>query len=480
MFRRLVLLIFIISTPLISGAQNLFPNPGFELFSLCPTYTSQIDRCSNWDSAVGTADFYHCGYYAPSTIGVYGVPRTGSGVVGLVCAAPSVFNPGQDWYGETFKGMLTQTLIPGARYRVTSHWLQPTTNLPPPSMNCFSLGFYFFKSIHPPNAPLRGCATFRPQVQIDPSLVPVSSYADFTIDFTADSCYDAVMIGIFCNDSTTTPTCLQVGETDYFDVDDISLTKIADPPLGFSGFTASEIEICENECLNFQDTSAIDRYYRTWYFEGADTPQSNDSSPTNICYADAGSYDVTLVTVYECGRDSIVKEDYIKVSAPPTAEIIADTSVVCFGVEKILESVSNNPVIWSNGESTPSILIRTPGLYIVKAENECGLATDSLTVEFEKCPCEVWLPNAFTPNSDSKNETFGAISDCILKLYKLSIYNRWGQEVYQSASLADNWDGRYNGQDAPEGIYVAKLQYEGYDEDRISEKEIRQILHLLR
>ncbi|MBK9318410.1 MAG: hypothetical protein IPM91_06030 [Bacteroidetes bacterium] len=193
-------------------------------------------------------------------------------------------------------------------------------------------------------------------------MVPVSSYADFTIDFTADSCYDAVMIGIFCNDSTTTPTCLQVGETDYFNVDDISLTKIADPPPGISGFTANELEICENECLNFQDTSSIDRYFRTWYFEGADTPQSNDSSPANICYTNAGRYDVTLVTRL-CGRDSIVKEDYISVLAPPTAEIIADTTVVCFGVEKMLESVSNSPVIWSTGESTSSIIIRTPGIY---------------------------------------------------------------------------------------------------------------------
>lgn len=471
---------FLFFLPVAGFAQNLFPNPGFELYDQCPNYTSQINRCTDWDSAIGTADFYHCGYYAPSTIGTYGNPRTGAGVIGLVCSAPSVFNPGQDWYGETFQGKLTQALVPGARYRVTSHWLQPTTNLPPPSMNCFSLGFYFFKSIHPPAAPLRGCAGFRPQIQIDPSLVPVSSYTAITVDFTADSCYDAVMIGIFCNDSTTTPACMQIGETDYFNIDDILLTKIVDAPPGFSGFTVDRSSVCEGECLHFADTSDANRNIFNWYFEGAATPQANDSGPANICYPAAGTYDVTLVTHYECGRDSIVKEDYITVSAKPAAEIIADTSVLCYGEEKILASVSNGPVTWSTGATTGTISIRNPGVYLLIAENQCGRVVDTVVIDYEKCPCNVWLPNAFTPNSDGKNERYGAIGDCIFTHYRLSIFNRWGQEVFQSAPDINEWDGRFDGTDAPEGLYMALLQYKGYEEDRIKEREIRQLVYLLR
>lgn len=38
-------------------AQNLFKNPGFESYNQCPTYTSQINRCTDWDSAIGAAIF---------------------------------------------------------------------------------------------------------------------------------------------------------------------------------------------------------------------------------------------------------------------------------------------------------------------------------------------------------------------------------------------------------------------------------------
>ena len=86
--------------------QNLFNNSGFELYNQCPTYTSQINRCTNWDSAIGTADFYHCGYYAPSGTGTYGNPRNGNGVIGLVNSPPSIWNPSMGWYGETFKSSL--------------------------------------------------------------------------------------------------------------------------------------------------------------------------------------------------------------------------------------------------------------------------------------------------------------------------------------------------------------------------------------
>ncbi len=461
-------------------AQNLFPNPGFEIYDQCPDYTSQINRCSDWDSAIGTADFYHCGYYAPSTIGPYGIPRTGDGVIGLICSPPSVFNPGAMWYGETFKGMLLQTLQPGAVYRVSSHWLFTTTNMPPPASFCYSLGFYFYKSNHPPSAPLSGCAAFRPQVQIDPSQVALSAYTGFTVDFTADSCYDAVMIGIFCNDSTETLACMQVADADYFDVDDISLTKIAEPPFTFSGFEAGSLELCKGECNHFTDTSSANRYARTWLFDGAIPALSSNPSPQQICYPDTGKFDVTLITRYECGSDTLVKKEYISVLEKPEIHISADSSVLCYGQIKALQASSNDPFTWSTGETTATIYIQFPGTYYAYAENNCGAAADTLQINYESCPCYLWLPNAFSPNRDGKNENYLQKSECNFKSYRMNIYNRWGQRVFSSQVPHEGWDGRYRGKDAPEGLYVVTLHYEAYDQNRLIEKDVRQVVHLLR
>lgn len=460
--------------------QNLFSNPGFESYNLCPTYTSQINRCTSWDSAIGTADFYHCGYYAPSGTGTYGNPRNGNGVIGLVNSPPSVWNPGMGWYGETFKSSLTQTLIPGATYQVESHWLYTTTNLPAPTLNCFSVGFYFFKSIHPPSAPLRGCATFRPQIQIDPTLIQVSAYTTFTINFVADSCYDAVMIGFFCNDSTDTPTCMQVAESDYANVDDISLTKISDVPLTSSGFLSNELSICVDDCIAFQDTSDANRISRIWYFENGNPAISTDKNPSSICYDAPGDYDVTLVTVYECGSDSIVKDEYIHVDEIPTVEISADTNIVCVGQEKVITATGVEPFYWSTGEMGNSIVVKQPGIYFASTSNICGVAGDTIGIAYEKCPCNVWIPNAFSPNTDTKNENYSIVSDCILEEFNLRIYNRWGQEVFAGNNINSFWDGFYKNTVAPEGIYIAKVNYKGYADGRLKDEQVVRTIMLIR
>ena len=478
--RLTVLLIVFCSLPFLGRAQNLFPNPGFELYDQCPDYTSQINRCTDWDSAIGTADFYHCGYYAPSTIGSYGTPRTGSGVIGLVCGPPSVFNPSAQWYGETFQGLLKQTLVAGATYKVISHWRATDMMLPPAVSGCYSIGFYFFKSIHPPQAPITGCSALQPQVIIDPGVVPVNAYGEFNIDFIADSCYDAVMIGLFCNDSTTSQNCLQTSDYEYFDVDDISLTKIADAPVTSTGFDASERIICEGDCINFNDRSSANRYRWKWEFEGAVTGSSNDTNPAAICYTSAGSYDVTLITTFECGQDTLTKNDYITVNAVPVLEIIADTVPLCYGESKVLHAESNSSVVWSTGSIGKDLQIQFPGTYIATSSNGCGTAADTIGIAYENCPCTVWLPNAFTPNNDGKNDDYAAVSECVIEQFSMNIFNRWGQLVYKTNDNAGFWNGQYQQADAPEGLYIVRLNFKGYDSGRSEKKELTQTFSLIR
>ena len=69
----------------------------------------------------------------------------------------------------------------------------------------------------------------------------------------------------------------------------------------------------------------------------------------------------------------------------------------------------------------------------------------------------LYVPNAFTPNGDGKNDCFG-ISRYAgqLQQAELSIYNRWGVRVFNSTNSTDCWDGRYKGklQDAGGFVYV--------------------------
>lgn len=73
--------------------------------------------------------------------------------------------------------------------------------------------------------------------------------------------------------------------------------------------------------------------------------------------------------------------------------------------------------------------------------------------------CLVVLPNAFSPNKDSKNETFGPINRPDINLKHFLIYNRWGQQVYHTTNIQDRWDGSFDGQPAHADVYYYSYKY---------------------
>ncbi len=88
----------------------------------------------------------------------------------------------------------------------------------------------------------------------------------------------------------------------------------------------------------------------------------------------------------------------------------------------------------------------------------------------------LYIPTAFSPNGDKLNDEF------IWKNYgaskiSVSIYNRWGEIIYKSNDMNGSWDGKVNGVDCPEGLYIAYIEYRG---NRVANKVFTQTLMLLR
>ncbi|MGZ5283572.1 MAG: T9SS type B sorting domain-containing protein, partial [Bacteroidia bacterium] len=73
----------------------------------------------------------------------------------------------------------------------------------------------------------------------------------------------------------------------------------------------------------------------------------------------------------------------------------------------------------------------------------------------------VYIPNAFTPDlADGINDKFRP-EGLYIKSFKISIYNRWGQLVYENNN-AEGWNGKYRGKYAPTDIYLYKIIVESY------------------
>lgn len=88
----------------------------------------------------------------------------------------------------------------------------------------------------------------------------------------------------------------------------------------------------------------------------------------------------------------------------------------------------------------------------------------------------LYIPTAFTPNNDGLNDVFHWTSFGCTQIGVI-IYNRWGEMIHKSNDLNGIWDGKINGNDCPEGVYVVYVEYRGL---RFAKKTLTQSIMLLR
>jgi len=68
----------------------------------------------------------------------------------------------------------------------------------------------------------------------------------------------------------------------------------------------------------------------------------------------------------------------------------------------------------------------------------------------------LYVPNAFTPNGDGLNDIFSA-KGLGIKSFEMSIYDRWGNQIFQSGDISKAWDGTFKGVLCPDDAYVYKI-----------------------
>lgn len=93
--------------------------------------------------------------------------------------------------------------------------------------------------------------------------------------------------------------------------------------------------------------------------------------------------------------------------------------------------------------------------YTVRASIAEGCyGTDDIVVRVYNMRPDIFVPSAFTPNGDGKNDVVRAITTGIQKFEYLRIYNRWGQMVYSTSDPSVGWDGSFGGTPQSSGTYV--------------------------
>lgn len=238
-------------------------------------------------------------------------------------------------------------------------------------------------------------------------------------------------------------------------------------------FSAQVLEGCAPLTVEFSDETQNTGLTSTSYLWDFSTGENNTESNPVVTFTDPGTYTVSLqVTNDGLCVSQKTENAYILVNALPVADFLPDPE------ETILEqgtiSFNNNSTddtpmtySWNFGDGSPLSQETNPehtysqtGEYIIELEvvNNNG-CEDTISKKVIIHPdFAVYAPTAFTPNGDGKNDSF-EVKGIGIKTYQIQIYSRWGELIYESKNLSDQWDGTIKGTPAPAGSYVYKITY---------------------
>jgi len=238
-----------------------------------------------------------------------------------------------------------------------------------------------------------------------------------------------------------------------------------------SSFFAPELQCDNSFFVEFDNQSEGSNNY-FWDFGD---PTTNDDTSTelspNYTYTDTGTYEVTLTVGNGASActDTFARE--ITLQYPPEITIEAEPQSIPIGVSSQL-NITQNPNYTYEWSPTNSLNfsdipnpIATPTqttTYTVIVTNQEGCISEAMiTVEILPPFCgepNIFVPNAFTPNNDGENDSFRVRASSLITDFYFAIYDRWGDQIFESEDIAEGWDGTFRGRTLPPDVYGFYMQ----------------------
>lgn len=517
-YNKTILLICILgaswigSSAILNAQQNLIPNPGFEDYSNCPqTHSNFTDFVDYWRSFHYQASFQHdCGYREP-----WGVtPYEGSGMVSIELFT-NRFNVNWRYIQNRFTSPLqTNTLY----YFEFMHFVRWEGYQIKKYQVYFSHDWY--TEPYPDDQLYIELDAHFETAQED--WAPFDEWALRSGCFTVDEPYQYMMFGNFKGADTDTFTYRENALQAYIQFDNFALYEVEQlkhddlsicpgarydlPYFGLNGmiytfegdtlldtiphlspglytidqhldgcgrFHSFDLEVtsCDSDCRSFPDDFSICAYEYIptsndyLFLHDGDTLRADD-------HLLAGNY---LIEVADdiCGVFTTFNLD-VRPCHDCVDPPITDTTI-CVGDKVNLPEYEDIPDfrIYMDNEEIVGNSIQSEHPDHIKLtlfSDLCGwdIPADIFIDECEAC--DVYIPNAFTPNGDGINDVLTVHTPCDWLTYSMTIHDRWGSIIFSSDSPNYHWNGKRNNQLLDEGVYVYNLS--GTMRDGLGEREV--------
>lgn len=230
-------------------------------------------------------------------------------------------------------------------------------------------------------------------------------------------------------------------------------------------FTLESTNACTGQPVKLNFNGLDNNLYVTeWQWNFGDGGTSNMAQPTHT-YNTPGTYLASL-TVTTSGGCSYVSRASVNVFDLPLAGFTCKRTT--WGFEETdmeFKSDIDEPgytYSWNfgNGKTStnPVEVVRfdKAGTYdvmlTITSPSGCSGIVEKQVVIYP--PFDAFVPTSFTPNNDGKNDVFGMEGVQYIQSYKMEIFNRWGQTVFATTELNHKWDGKFNEQALPPGMFT--------------------------
>jgi gliding motility-associated-like protein len=247
-------------------------------------------------------------------------------------------------------------------------------------------------------------------------------------------------------------------------------------PYPNSSFLADTTKTCSPGNVNFKTIQTTPGAIYLWSF--GDSSISSQPAPGHI-YQSPGCFGVSLILTSPDGKCSSSHTDSCLVHVFPGVSSAFSaspnqTDILTPFVQFSNSSVNTSYWHWSFGDDSTSILqnpghtYANPGQYpvILIVSNHFGCKDSLREMILIEDAVTCYIPNAFTPNADGKNDTFGPVGFHITPAnFEMTIFNRWGLEVYSTKEPGSPWNGNLkdSGSPASDDMYAYRITFRAAD-----------------
>jgi gliding motility-associated-like protein len=166
-----------------------------------------------------------------------------------------------------------------------------------------------------------------------------------------------------------------------------------------------------------------------------------------------GNYNVRITYPDSC----LISETFsVEINELDKLNLPSDTSLCEKDTLLLAPALKGITYQW-NGNSDTAVRIFAEGIYDIIATNANGCSRN-FTVNVHAQNCSLFMPNAFTPNGDGKNDLFRIPESVKINLKQFSIFDRWGNKVFSTTKRNTGWDGSFKGVASAAGVYIYVIE----------------------